>query len=816
MAHSSPSPPPASSVSPASSSSVNPLDGVSAAQTADFAVLDDPQEWLAFGKPLDASVDASEPFPDSTSPSATWQSQVTVQGMHCAACALTVERAMTALPGVVQAQVNAATGRAQVVWRSGQIKPSDWMGAVQAAGYGILPANDASLVDQRKTEERRALWRWLVAALCMMQVMMYAYPTYSALPGDMSTDSLHLMHWAGWVLTLPLLFFSCWPFFESAWRDLTHRSISMDLPVALGLLVTFGVSTAATFDPNGVFGDEVYFDSMSMFVFFLLSARWLEQRLKNRTAGALDVLMNRLPESVERRGQNGEPNQRVALRELHVGDEVRVLPGEAFPADGEVLSGDTWADEALLTGESAPVHYAPGSSTTSGAHNLQSAVWIRVLRLGKDTRLAAIVDLMSQAALEKPRLAQLADRVATPFLWLVLLAALLAAVFGWRVSPNHGLMVAVSVLIVTCPCALSLATPVAMLAAAGRLARGGVLVQHLQALETLAGVDRVVFDKTGTLTQDALHIDQIWVRPGVTREQALSAGAALAAHSLHPLSRALVKYSEASTPVSSGCSDSKKERHGVSAPMEIKDVSETAGQGLSAAGGWRLGSAAWCHVDLSPGSLAGGPVAPGRHRVYLSDAQGWLATFEGAELLRPDAQATIQALQALGLSVALLSGDRPEAAKQVAAELGIAPDLAFGGCTPEDKLTQLQAWQKAGHRTLMVGDGFNDGPVLAGAQVSMAFGEAVPIARARSDMVLLSTQLLQVPRTVHLARRTLRVVKQNLIWAALYNALCVPLAILGYLPAWLAGLGMATSSLVVVLNAARLSWPGRAEHPLKS
>ncbi len=801
----------------------NPQDRVCAAQTADFAVLDDPQEWVAFGKP----------FNDSTPDSATWQSQVTVQGMHCAACALTVERAMTALPGVIQAQVNAATGRAQVVWRSGQIKPSDWMGAVRAAGYGILPANDASLVDQRKTEERRALWRWLVAALCMMQVMMYAYPTYSALPGDMSTDSLHLMHWAGWVLTLPLLFFSCWPFFESAWRDLTHRSISMDLPVALGLLVTFGVSTAATFDPNGVFGDEVYFDSMSMFVFFLLSARWLEQRLKNRTAGALDVLMNRLPESVERRGQNGEPNQRVALRELRVGDEVRVLPGEAFPADGEVLSGDTWADEALLTGESAPVHYAPGASTTSGAHNLQSAVWIRVLRLGKDTRLAAIVDLMSQAALEKPRLAQLADRVATPFLWLVLLAAFFAAVFGWRVSPNHGLMVAVSVLIVTCPCALSLATPVAMLAAAGRLARGGVLVQHLQALETLAGVDRVVFDKTGTLTQDALRIDQTWVRQGVTPPQALWAGAALAAHSLHPLSRALVRAgelqnspskhplvnilaqnSDAASPASSGSSGSKMERNDVWAPMEIKEVSETAGQGLSAAGGWRLGSAAWCGVDLSPGSAAGGPVAPGRHRVYLSDAQGWLATFEGAELLRPDAQAAVQALQALGLSVALLSGDRPEAAKEVAAELGIAPDLAFGGCTPEDKLTQLQAWQKAGHRTLMVGDGFNDGPVLAGAQVSMAFGEAVPIARTRSDMVLLSAQLLQVPKTIQLARRTLRVVKQNLIWAALYNALCVPMAILGYLPAWLAGLGMATSSLVVVLNAARLSWSGRAENPV--
>ncbi len=772
--------------------------------TPDLAVLDHPQEWLAFGKPLDRPGDESSRHSQTRQ---TWQSQVMVQGMHCAACALTVERALTAVPGVEQAQVNAATGRAQVVWRAAEVKPSQWMGAVQAAGYGVLPANDASQVAQRRSEERRALWRWLVAALCMMQVMMYAYPTYSALPGDMSPDSLHLMHWAGWVLTLPVLFFSCWPFFSSAWRDLTHRSISMDLPVALGLLVTFGVSTAATFDPQGVLGDEVYFDSMTMFVFFLLSARWLEQRLKNRTAGALDVLMNRLPESVARRGQNGQPDQRVSLRELRVGDEVLVLPGEAFPADGEVISGETWADEALLTGESAPVHYATGATTTSGAHNLQSPVWVRVQRLGKDTRLAAIVDLMAQAALEKPRLALLADRVAKPFLWLVLLAAGLAALVGWQVSPNHALMVAVSVLIVTCPCALSLATPVAMLAAAGRLARGGVLVQHLQSLESLAGVDRVVFDKTGTLTQDALRIDQIWVRedaqPARAKTQALALAAALAAHSLHPLSRALVRAEQAHRAQQPAASDAAAAPSG---STSFTEVTETPGQGLSAAGGWRLGSAAWCGVAGRPEAALGGAAAPGRHRVYLSDAQGWLATFEGAEVLRPDAKAAVQALQAQGLSVALLSGDRPEAVRQVAAELGIAPDLACGGCRPEDKLARLQAWQQAGHHTLMVGDGFNDGPVLAGAQVSMAFGEAVPIARARSDLVLLSTQLMQVPNTLVLARRTLRVVKQNLIWAALYNAICVPLAVLGYLPAWLAGLGMATSSLVVVLNAARLSW----------
>ena len=335
------------------------------------------------------------------------------------------------------------------------------------------------------------LWRWLVAGFCMMQVMMYAAPTYFTQPGDISPDIERLLRWASWVLSLPVVLFSCKPFFSNAWRDLLQRSISMDLPVAIGIVVTFAVSTAASFEPQGWWGREVYFDSLTMFVFFLLTGRWLEQRLRTRTAGALGALMQRLPASVERLLPSGA-FERAAVRSLQSGDVVRVLPGEAFPADGTVQAGATFADEALLTGESRPVARDVGESVMAGSFNVGNPTIVRIERLGLNTRYAQIVALMARATLDKPRLAVLADRVAKPFLIFVLLAALGSVAYWWRTDPALALMAAVAVLVVTCPCALSLATPTAMLTTAGMLARHGVLVRRLQAIEYLADVDTVV------------------------------------------------------------------------------------------------------------------------------------------------------------------------------------------------------------------------------------------------------------------------------------------------------------------------------------
>ncbi len=739
-------------------------------------LLDDRQEWLRF----------SQQHKNKQTPHASdcWDSHVVIQGMHCAACAFTVEEALMSVPGVQSVEVNAATHRAKVVWSEAQVKPSAWMKAIAKAGYGALPAADSSLRQARHEEGRRALWRWLVAGFCMMQVMMYAYPAYVAQEGDITPDMVFLLRWASWVLTLPVVLFSCGPFFSNAWRDIRARRVSMDLPVALGMVITFLLSTVATFEPDGIFGAEVYYDSLTMFVFFLLTGRWLELRVRDRTAGALEALMNRLPESVERQLPNGE-FERVAVRRVMVGDVIRVLPSESFPADGVILQGQTLADEALLTGESRPQTRVVGDSVVAGSHNLSGIVTVRVVQVGEGTQFSQIVSLMENASLQKPRLAQLADRIAKPFLIGVLVLAALSAMYWWPTNPGHALMVAVAVLVVTCPCALSLATPAAMLAAAGNLARHGVMVRNLQALESLAEIDTLIFDKTGTLTQDGQCITQVMTAEGVDPDHALRLAAALAKHSLHPLSRALVKAQEAS---------------GDTQVFEVQDVYEMIGSGLEGHfdGLLRLGSAKFCAPKTK-----GIPENARVCQVHLCTENEWLASWQLSEDVRPDAVQTVQALRQLNVNVWLLSGDRPESAQQVAQEVGISQ--AFGACTPQDKLSRMQNAQSQGARVAMVGDGLNDGPVLAGAHVSMAFGNAVPLAQSKSDLVLMGGSLLVVAQSIELARHTLRVVKQNLVWAAAYNALCVPLAVVGLLPAWLAGLGMALSSLWVVLNSLRLT-----------
>ncbi|QXW19954.1 cadmium-translocating P-type ATPase [Comamonas aquatica] len=752
-------------------------------------LLDDPGEWASFGKPYGEQGAQVVPPEDVE----VWESQVALDGMYCATCALTIEDALRAVPGVQQVEVSAAAKRAKVVWSPDKVLPSEWIKAIEKAGYQAVPANDALARELRQAQHRKALWRWLLATFCMMQVMMYAWPSYSANPDDLLMEYERLLRWASWVICIPMLIFACGPFFSGAWRDLKQFRVSMDMPVALGMIITFIVSSIGTFAPTGIFGKEVFYDSLTMFICFLLTGRWLEIRLRDRTAGALDAVLNRLPDSVEQRQPDGG-FVRVPLRKISVGDVLRVLPGEAFPADGLILAGRTQADEALLTGESRPVSRGEGERVIAGSYNLTAPVELHVEHVGGQTKFAQIVDLMESASTQKPRLAQLADKVAAPFLIVVLMLAAASAMYWWSESPGQALMVAASVLIVTCPCALSLATPVAMLTSAGTLARQGVLVRNLQGLEALASIDTLVFDKTGTLTKDGMVVSGMTVLNQSKAKDWQGLAAAIAQQSRHPVSKAVAGFGVV-----------------LAAEWQVLSLEEISGQGLRAQVQKANDAAVSMWVRLGSQKFAGTvQLCSEKQAVYLAQEISTqevrsLALFELNESVRKEAQQVVTALQQSGVDVQLLSGDGRQAVSRIAAQLGI--ERYDAECSPETKLKSILTTQQAGHRVGMVGDGLNDGPVLAGADASFAFGKAVPLAQAKSDFVVLSDNLELVLQSILLARKTLRIVRQNLFWSAFYNAASIPLAMMGLMPAWLAGLGMALSSLLVVLNAARLAKP---------
>ncbi len=747
---------------------------------ADASVLDDPLEQQRFTR-----------WSTGQDGRRLAESTLRLSGMYCAACAGIIEHALQGVQGVAQATVSAAGQRAAVRWDPQRTRPSELVAAVRRAGYDAAPDAAAPARELRRAEARKALWRLFVAAFCMMQVMMLATPSYVAGRGELEPDLAQLLNWSAWVLSVPVLLFSSAPFFEGLWRGLRSRRIGMDVPVAIGIAVTFVASTGATFDPGGVFGDEVYFDSLTMFVSFLLGARWLELHARQRAEQALEAALDSMPQLATRLAADGSSEQVSVLR-LAPGDHVRVALGQAFPADGCLLDGHTRADEALLSGESTPQPKAPGDDVVAGSLNLGAPVTMQVQRVGADTRHEAIVALMRDAMSQRPSLARTADRLAAPFLWVVLgLAALSAAVWS-VIDPSRALWVAVSVLIVTCPCALALAVPATLVAAAGGLARRGVLVQRLDALEAMNRLDRLFIDNTGTLTTQSLQLH--WprvLRPNrwlASPDAALALAASLAAWSRHPLSQALAA---AATPAA--------------APWNWAQVEELAGHGLEARDAhgmtWRLGARAWACAVSGAAAVPAASADEVPAEVWLCAADGGCASFGFDEALREGAAEAMQALRARGYRLSLLSGDSPARAQRLARLLGL--DQAIGGATPQRKLDEVAAAQARGECVAMVGDGVNDAPVLARADVSMAMGQGALVARAQADAVLAGNRPLDVVHTLAVARRAMRIVRQNLVWALTYNAVCVPLAFFGLLPPWAAGLGMATSSVVVILNALR-------------
>ena len=701
-----------------------------------------------------------------------------LEGITCAACVWLSERHVRTVPGVVEFHVNYSTHRARVRWDDSRVRLSEILKAIAAIGYVAHPYDPGRQDSVYRRERQRALRRLAVAGLCSMQVMMLGWSLY-AMDYDTSdvADMRAFLRWVSALLTVPVVFYSAQTFFVAAWRELRQGRLGMDVPVSLAVILAFVASLWATV----THGPDVYYDSVTMFAFFLLTGRFLEMGARHGAGQAAEALVRLLPATATRL-RDGDA-QLVAVAELVPGDRVLIRPGETVPADGTVVDGRSSVDESLLTGESLPRARTLGDALVGGSTNVESPLEMRVDKVGDDTVVSAIVRLLDRAQAEKPRVALLADRVAGWFVGALLLVAVAVAAWWWPIDPTKAFYVTLSLLVVTCPCALSLATPVAVVAATGSLTRLGLLTTRGHALETLARATHMLFDKTGTLTRGELRLHGVRTLAPVTRERALAVAAALEQRSEHPVGRVLV---------AAGADG-----------LVATDVTATPGEGIEGViegSRYRVGKPEYV------AALSGVPVdlgeEPAATRVVLGDERGLIAVFVLRDELRADAKATLRRLRWLGVEVELLSGDAAGAVEHVARELEVNSWRA--GVSPAQKLERVRALQAQGAIVAMVGDGVNDAPVLAGANVSVAMGSGTQLAHASADMVILSERLENLATGVAAARKTRSIIRENLLWALLYNLVAVPLAAVGWITPWMASIGMSASSLVVVLNALRL------------
>jgi Cu2+-exporting ATPase len=699
------------------------------------------------------------------------------EGMHCANCARSIRARVGALPGVQSVDVNLTSTRVSVSWNPAQLGLAAVLGAIEALGFKPVPLSGAAADRARRSERHALLKRIGLAGLAAMQMSMYTVGLYAGALTGIEPWIATLLRVTTMLLAVPVMFYSGWPFLRGAWHDLRRRALGMDVPVAAALLLAFTASVFNTLRDAG----QVYFDSVAMFIFFLLLGRFVEMNVRRGSLDAGEALARTLPARVTR-FRNGGGSEQVALAELAAGDRLLVAHGAVVPVDATLAEGSTLVDESLITGESVPVARQAGETLPGGAINLGGPCTLVATRDVRGSTLASMVGLIERAQAERPPQAVAADRFASRFvLMIVLLSLAVAGAWLW-INPARAFEAVLAVLVVTCPCALSLATPVALAAATTRLARRGVLVTRARALEGLASIDTVVLDKTGTLTSARMQLGATRVHGNLDAARCLVLAASLEQHSSHPLASAF-------TAATAG-------------RVRFEAVQESTGQGLEgrlAGAPWRIGRREFV-TALAP-QRAQPVAADDDERLWLGSGSGLAADFELIDTLRPDAADGVAALRALGLTVRIASGDRASTVQHMAAALGI--ESAQGRMSPDDKQRLIRRLQAQGHRVLMVGDGSNDGPVLAAANVSAAMGGGAAIAHAAADLLLMNESLASLAAAVATGRGTARLVSANLRWALLYNLCAVPLAAVGLVPPWLAAIGMSGSSLYVVWRARR-------------
>jgi len=692
-----------------------------------------------------------------------------IEGITCAACAWLIEKQLSAFEGVQTVRLNLTEHKLYLSWDQTITPLSEIISRVYSIGFKAQPYTPDAAQQQLKAEQKQSIQRLVLAALGTMQAMMFAVPLYVGEWSGILLQYETYFRFAGLAITTPVVLYSARPFFKAFWRDLKTRHLTMDVPVSIAIGGAYIASVYSTF----THGEEVYYDSVCMFTFFLLVGRFLEARARLKNGEAGSELHSLMPRATLKILESGE-EALIPVNQIEKGDTIRIMPGSTIAADGHIVNGKTSIDESIITGEFIPVNKQESDSVIAGSLNVENPIDIQVTALGKDTQLSTIMNLLDRATQDKPKIAQLADTLAQYFVAGVLLTSAIVFTTWYFIDSDRAFWITLSVLVATCPCALSLATPTALTAATSALRRNGVLITRGHVLETLRKSRRILFDKTGTLTLGQLSIEQT-NEGSAKQEEAYLIAASLESHSQHPIATAF--------------------QH--DKVLAVENVKNHSGEGISGTiqgSTYKIGTAQFLGFGLTP--------PDDRHWIGLAQQETLLAWFLLSDQIRPQAKEVIQELNSLSIECELLSGDQSRHVSEMAQQLHI--NKYHAGVSPQGKLDYL-AKQDPNDVTIMIGDGINDVPVLAQAPVSIAIGSASDLAKTHADVILINNQLKRIPQLIKQANKTARIIKQNLLWALLYNSSILPLAAMGIIPPYVAAIGMSSSSLVVVFNALRLN-----------